>query len=198
MQRFFNCIEEYKVKSGTWFRERAHGTHARMWLVILAFSESSFFLIPPDILLVAILMAGARRWVYYATITTIAAVCGSIFGYVVGLLFFNTVGINIVEWYGLTDQMIEVGRIYDNNTFWVIFMAAFTPIPYKVFVLLAGFFKVNFFYFILASILGRGLRYFTVAYITKLFGEEMVRILFRYFNIITFTVASLLVLFLMW
>lgn len=191
----FSYLHNLKVRGGEWFKERAHGTHAKGWLLALSFSESSFFVIPADVLLVAILMAGATRWVYYATITTAASVAGGIFGYAIGFLFFDTVGIQIIELYGLAEGMSKVGLLYNDNAFWVIFTAAFTPIPYKIFVLSAGFFKVNFISFIVASIIGRGLRYFLIAYIVKIFGGKMTKILFRYFNIITLIAVILLALF---
>lgn len=198
MKNIFSYLEEYKIRSTRWFKERAHGTHAKAWLFALSFSEASFFVIPPDVLLIAILMAGASRWLYYALLTTVASVLGALFGYGIGFFFFDAVGIRIVELYHLTEELARTQNLYNRNAFWVIFTAAFTPIPYKVFVLSAGFFKVNFMVFLVASIIGRGLRYFLVAYITKLFGGGMTRLYLRYFNVITFVVVALATLFVLW
>ena len=174
-----------------WFKERAHGTHAKAWLLFLSFSESSFFIIPPDFLLIPILLAGAKRWIYYATITTVAAVAGAIFGYILGAFFLETVGARLVEFYGIAERVTAIGTLFDDNVFWVIFTAAFTPIPYKVFVLSAGFFKVNIFSFIIASILGRGLRYFAIAFLMKRYGEHITRLALRYFTLATFIAVVL-------
>lgn len=185
----FEYLNNLKIRWRDWFVERAYSTHAKAWLFLFAFSEATFFIFPPDILLVAILMTNASRWMYYALLTTIASVLGAVFGYVIGAFFFDTLGVRIIELYSLSSQMEYVRAAFDRNTFVVIFTAAFTPIPFKVFVLSAGFFKVNFVVYILASILGRGLRYFLVAYITTVFGSKMARLIFKYFNIIIVVVV---------
>lgn len=181
-----------------WFKARAHGPHAKAWLFALSFSEASFFVIPPDVLLIAILMVGASRWIEYAILTTVASVAGGILGYFIGLFFFETIGVRIVEFYHLAEELKEVQLLFNNNAFSVIFVAAFTPIPYKIFVLTAGFLKINFLAFVIASFVGRGLRYFIVAYITKVFGGEITRIFMRYFNSITLIAVALFGLFLLW
>lgn len=189
----FFYLTKVKNQSVEWFKERAHGTHAKTWLALLSFSEASFFVVPPDVLLIAILMAGASRWVFYATLTTITSVVGGIFGYLIGFLFFDAIGFRIIEFYNLTEQMKEIQFLYNNNAFWVIFTAAFTPIPYKLFTLSAGFFKINIVTFIVASVFGRGLRYFIVAYITKIFGGKITHLLLKYFNIITVIVITAII-----
>ncbi len=176
-----------------WFSARAHGAHARAWLFAVSFSESSFFLVPPDVLLVAILLAGAERWVFYASVTTVASVLGGAFGYVLGALFFDAVGARIISLYDLADAMARVSDLYRTNAFWAVFTAAFTPIPYKVFVLAAGFFRIDFLAFIVASIFGRGLRFFAVAYIVRRYGQGILTLVMRYFNILTALVVLIVV-----
>ncbi len=177
---------------------RAHGAHAQAWLVFFSFTESSFLLIAPDLLLVAMLLAGSERWFYFATLTVAASVAGGIFGYVIGAFFFDTVGIRVVEFYGIMDEIESMKVLFDANAFWTIFIAAFTPIPYKVFVLAGGFFKIDFLIFIVASILGRGLRYYIIAYIVHLYGERVARILLRYFNISAIALVVLTVLYILY
>jgi membrane protein YqaA with SNARE-associated domain len=186
-------LERFKIQSRDWFVARAHGGHAKFWLTFLSFSDSSFFLLPPDPLLVAILMVKANRWAYYALLTTIASVLGAIFGYLVGAFFFDTLGIAIINFYGLSGEFNYARTIFDENVFAIIFAAAFTPIPFKIFVLLAGFLKVNPVVFLLAAVIGRGSRFFLVAYITKIYGSKMAMLLFHYFNIITFTLVVIVV-----
>ena len=188
-------MHEIRRKSWKWFEERAHSTSAKVWLFLLAFSESSFFLIPPDTLLVPMLLVNSSRWLYYALFTTIASVLGALFGYLIGAVLFDTIGVSIIEFYGLSEEFLQIGTRFDSNTFLVIFLAAFTPIPFKVFVLSGGFFQVNLLAFVLASIFGRGMRFLLVAYITRAFGAHITYVFIRYTNIATAILFLLLILF---
>lgn len=181
-----------KERWRNWFSRHAQGPYAKVWLFVLTFSEATFFLIPPDIILVAILMTGAQRWIYYASLTTIASVLGAVFAYIIGAFFFDTIGIRIIEFYNLTDEISTIQGLFEKNNFIVTFSAAFTPIPYKLFVISAGFFKISFPMFLLGITLGRGLRFFLVAYITKLFGAEVERVFFRYLDIITLGIVLII------
>jgi membrane protein YqaA with SNARE-associated domain len=164
-------MKDHLFKRWEWFVERAEGHHARFWLVVIAFTESSLFLIPPDVLLVAILIARGERWMYYATLTTVASVAGALFGYAIGMFFYDTIGIQILSAYGLLDKMEFVRTQFSNDTFLVILFTAFTPIPFKIFTLIGGFLHVNVIAFTLAALLGRGARFFLVAYIARTVGE---------------------------
>lgn len=175
-----------------WFRERAHGAYAKAWLFFLSFTESSFLFIPPDILLVAILLAGSRQWLYYGALTAVASILGAVFGYAISLFFFDTIGVRIVDFYHLADQVAYARSLFNENAFWVIFTAAFTPIPYKVFVLAAGFLKVNFIMFLLASIVGRSLRYLIIAYAVHVLGKRATILLSRYSVLLT--VAAIIII----
>lgn len=169
-------------KTWEWFQTRATSKHAEAWLAIMSFSESSFFLIPPDILLIAILSASAGRWVHYALVTTVSSVAGAVFGYLLGLYVFEPIVQPLVQLYGLTEEFAHVGVLYQSSTFLAVFMAAFTPIPFKVFVLSGGFFAVPFIPFILASILGRGMRFFLVAWIAHRFGPKSAELALRHMD----------------
>ena len=184
-----------QTRGTEWFKHRSHGAYAKAWLFFLSFTESSFLFIPPDILLVAILLASSRQWFYYAALTTIASILGAVFGYAISAFFFDVVGIKIINFYNL-DEYVEIVRVmFNNNSFWVIFTSAFTPIPYKVFVLAAGFLKINFFIFLMASIIGRSLRYFFVAYIVHVFGERATRLLSRYSISLTIGIIVIFIIF---
>lgn len=188
-------ITRVQKRSTEWFSQRAHGAYAKAWLFFLSFTESSFLFVPPDILLIAILLVSARQWVYYATLTTVASVLGAVFGYAVAVFFFDTVGVKIVEFYNLGSHL-EVSRaLFSDNAFWVILTAAFTPIPYKIFVLGAGFFKINFFTFLVASILGRGFRFFIIAYAVHVFGKHATTLLARYSVALTLGVLIVIAFF---
>ena len=190
----FKYLDKIKKSLEDWSQNHSHGKNAKLWLAIFSFSEASFFPIIADVFLLAILLRNGVRWAYYSFITTIFSVLGAAFGYLIGLLFFDLVGEFIVQTYNLQDQMLVVGEMFANNAFWTIFVSAFTPIPFKVFTISAGFFKINFWIFILASVLGRGMRFFAVGYLVKLFGKQMAHYAFKYFNYITLLILALILL----
>ena len=177
-----------------WTLNKSYGTRAKVWLVFFSFAEASFFIIPPDIFLMAILINNGVKWVYYSALTTVASVAGALLGYTFGFLFFDWAGEWIINAYNLQEQMLLVSAMFSKNAFWTIFISAFTPIPFKVFTISAGFFQINLWIFLLASILGRGMRFFAVGYIVKVFGKQMARYAFRYFNWLTLAVLVIAVL----
>lgn len=188
----YTRLRELQERGTEWFKLRAHGAYAKAWLFFLSFTESSFLFIPPDILLIAMLLVRSREWLYYAIFTTVASVLGAIFGYAVAVFFFDTIGVRIVEFYHLAEEMETVRSLFAQNGFWVIFTAAFTPIPFKVFVLAAGFLKINFLVFIIASILGRLLRYGIIAYAVHILGDRATTFLSRYSVAVTVAVVVLI------
>lgn len=186
-------LQTLKDSLMSWAVHHAEGKNAKRWLFGLSFAESSFFPVPPDVLLVAILMTKERvRALYYATITTAGSVLGGLFGYAIGYFLFQTVGVWLVHTYHLESQIVTVQKLFAANAFFAIFTAAFTPIPYKVFTIAAGLFDISIPVFILASILGRGGRFFAIAVLMKYFGEHIARALYRYFNIVSFFVVAVL------
>ena len=159
----------------------------------ISFAESSFFPIPPDILLIPLCLAAPKRAFWYAGLCTAASVFGGMFGYAIGLLFFDSVGQRIVDFYNLTGPFEYAGGLYAEYTAAAVIIAGFTPIPYKVFTILAGLVEVNFPLFVVASIIGRGGRFFLVAGLLRLFGEPMKDFIDRYFNWLTVALAVLFV-----
>lgn len=191
----FEYLHKTRDRLRDWAIRHAEGPHAARWLSALSFSESSFFPIPPDILLIAIILSRkVSRWFYYAALTTVFSVLGGIAGYAIGYLFFDLFGQGIIAFYGLEEKMTIVQKLFSDNAFMAIFLAAFTPIPYKVFTIAAGVFSINLFPFVIASILGRGIRFFIVGYLAYLFGEGIRAVLYKYFNIISLVIAALVVL----
>jgi membrane protein YqaA with SNARE-associated domain len=175
----------YLHKSWSWFKERAESPHTKGWLLLLSFTESAIFVIPPDPLLAAIILAGSPRWVYYTIITTVASVLGAIFGYILGDFFFDTVGVLLINTYGLGSELEYVQKLFEGNAFGVILFSAITPVPFKIFVLSAGFLKINLVAFLSATILGRGLRYTLVAYTTHALGERALHVARKYSTAVT-------------
>lgn len=138
------------------------------------------FFIPPDPLLAAMVFVHEERWWRYALLTSIASIVGAIAGYALGAVLFDTIGTRLIEFYSLDVYMQQAAVLMQEGLFLFTLTAAFTPIPFKVAVLAAGFTKANFFVFLVAVILGRGLRYITIAYVAKIFGVHTEKILKRF------------------
>lgn len=188
-------LETNKDRLKAWIERHIQGKHGIWWLAGISFAESSFFPIPPDIFLIAMLMGKDRsRWAWYAAITTIASVFGGLFGYVIGYVFFAAIGAKIVAFYGLESAVEQARVLYANNAFLAILTAAFTPIPYKVFTIAAGLFGIHIPTLVLASVLGRGARFFAVAYLMKRYGERIANVVYRYFNLFSILFLGLIVL----
>ena len=141
------------------------------WLAFISFIESSFFPIPPDPFLMVATYLNPKKWLRYALIVSLFSVIGGLFGYLIGFYFFDIFGQKLVDTYNLQTQFNQVELLFEKNAFLSIFVSAFTPIPYKIFTIAGGFFKINIFTFIIASIIGRSLRFFLVGFIAKMFGK---------------------------
>lgn len=157
----------------SWVEKFAEHKKSEAILFIVAFTESSFFLVPPDVLIIAILSHHIKKsWVRIASISTTGSVLGGLFGYWIGYYFYQHIGLPIVTFYGIQEQVAHVGNLFQENAFTAILVAAFTPIPYKVFTITGGLFSINLVTFVVASIIGRGVRFFLVAYLSHRFGER--------------------------
>jgi len=167
-----------------------YGTPA---LFILAFTESSFFPIPPDVLLIALCLSIPTRSFYYALICSIGSVLGGAFGYLIGLTFMDTIGMKILSIYGFQGQYQYVQQLYMKYDAWAVGIAGFTPIPYKVFTISAGAFKISFNVFMIASIISRSLRFFLVAGLIYIFGNPIKIFIDKYFNLLTIIFTLLLI-----
>lgn len=176
-----------------WTLKWAHSRHMAAALFFIAFIEASFFPIPPDILMIAILMISAERWYFYAGLTTIGSVLGALFGYFLGWSFYEIIGGKIVAAYGLQTAMQSLGQKYAGHVFLTVFTGAFTPIPFKVISIAAGLFKVSILPMLFAAVVGRGLRYFIIAYCVKIFGKKLNSLIFKYFNIFSIVFTLLLI-----
>lgn len=167
--------------------------NAKFALFGLAFAESSFFPIPPDVLLIAMTVANRVKWWFYASIATIGSVSGGVFGYFIGFALFETVGQPIIDFYHLEKYFQIVQTKYAENAFLAVFTAAFTPIPYKVFTIAGGVFHIQLTALILGSLLGRAGRFFAVAFALKMFGEKISKAIEKYFDILSFLFMALLI-----
>lgn len=176
-----------------WTIKWARTKYAKVSLFIIAFVESSFFPVPPDVLLIAMTVAHRFKWWLYASIATVGSTAGALFGFYIGFALFETIGRPVVDFYHLEAQFQLVGQKYDQNAFLTIFTAAFTPIPFKVFTIAAGVFKVSIVDLILGSLLGRAARFFAVAFALRLFGKKIENTIEKYFNILSIAFIILLV-----
>ena len=167
-----------------------YGTWA---LFLLALSESSFFPIPPDVLLIALAVAIPERSFKYAGICSIGSVLGGCLGYLIGWQFMTSIGEKIISFYGLNQKVAYIAELYSAYDAWAIGIAGFTPIPYKVFTISAGAFKINFWVFLMASIVSRSARFFLVGGLIYIFGSQIKLFIDRYFDILAIAFTVLLV-----
>ena len=179
-----------------WTISWAETPYSMAALLVLAFAESSFFPIPPDVLLIPMVFALPRRWWILAAACTVASVAGGLFGWAIGRFgwemlsgfFFNYIP-------GFTPELFElVSQKYQENAFIAIFGAALTPIPYKIFTIAAGVCNVSIFDLVLGSIVGRGGRFFVVALIIYFVGGRAKPFIDKYFNLLASAFFVLLVL----
>jgi len=177
-----------------WVLGWAESPYGGLALFTLAFVEASFFLVPPDVLLIALCVGRPRRSLYFATLSTLGSVLGGISGYMIGYQLYELIGHPIIEFYGATDAFLRVGELYRENLVLALGTAGFTPIPYKVFTIAAGAFSVPFAPFVLISAASRGARFFLVAGLIRLWGPQIRGFIERYFNLLSVLVLILLVL----
>ncbi|MEW6136933.1 MAG: YqaA family protein [Thermodesulfobacteriota bacterium] len=176
-----------------WVLSWAFSPYAVPALFLLAFSESSFFPIPPDVLLIALAISVPRKAFYYALVCSMGSVLGGMLGYLIGYAFMDAVGFRIVELYGFTDKWALVGDLYSRYAAWAVGIAGFTPIPYKVFTIAGGAFKIDFLTFVIASALSRSARFFIVSALIYKFGPPVRHFIDKYFDILAVVFVVLLV-----
>ena len=173
-------ILSVRNRSWEWFKQRADGPHAVFWLAFLAFWEATFSPIIPETLMVAMVLAKPARWVYLSTIASIASIAGGIFGYFLGAALYRGVGDFIVGLYGSGSWLSRVDVLFSENVFWTMAFVTSTPVPDKVFVVIAGFLHINFALYLGGYILGRTARIFAVGWLVKQYGARVLDIADRY------------------
>jgi len=176
-----------------WTISWAERKNAVFFLFFLAVAEASFFPIPPDVLLIALGIAVPRRSLKWATVCLAGSVIGGILGYGLGYYFMAVIGDRILEFYHLMDKYSEVQGLYQQYDAWAVAAGGFTPLPYKLFTITAGAFRINFLTFIAASMVSRGLRFYMVAGALYLFGPKVKYFLEHYFNLFTIIFGILLI-----
>ena len=148
---------------------------SKYYLAIVSFVESSFFPIPPDVMVIPMVISKKNDFIKIFLITTIFSVLGGMFGYLIGAFFFEF-GAHIMSFYGYEDKLSKIKEnLVNSDGFYawlgVLFLAGFTPLPYKVFTIASGLIGFNFLIFVLISLISRGLRFFIVSYLSYKFGD---------------------------
>lgn len=147
--------------------------HALAWLFVISFAESSFFPIPPDIMLIPMILVAPKQAWKIAGICTLASVIGAYFGYIIGFYLFELVAEPLLNFYGYLDKFNEFKNLYSEYGAWIVFGAGITPFPYKIITIASGVVHLNLVIFTVASIIARGLRFFVIAWLLKVYGEKM-------------------------
>ncbi len=194
-----------------WVLGWGESKHGQTALFVLSMAEASFFPVPPDALLIALCMGAHKKWLRFAVICSIGSVIGGVLGYLIGQFAFDLIGeklLSISASLSGTDPqfLLEQAQYWFNEKQvmgmkvgpWAVGIAGFTPIPYKVFTIAAGFFKMSFIPFLVASVISRSLRFFAVAGVIGLlyrkYGERIKQLIDKYFNILAVAFVVLLVL----
>ena len=176
-----------------WTLDQSSKKYAPWFLAFISFVESSFFPIPPDIILIPMIIAKRTKAFLYAFVCTISSVLGGLFGYLIGYALFNSIGIILVNFYGMTEYIENLKEYYNNYGIWFVLIAGFTPLPFKIITIASGLFQLNLIIFILCSLVARGGRFYLIAGLLYLFGEAIKKFIDRYFNFLTVLFFILLI-----
>ncbi len=184
-------------KSKTWLIEHLAGTYGKVWLGIISFTESIFLPVPTDLFMMIVLLVrdNIKRWVYYATLTMVTSVLGAVVGYILALWLFDLFGPQLIAFYGMEAQFAQVQSFLDKSVFLFTFIGAVSPIPFKLFVVTAGFMNVNFWVFLLASIIGRSLRLYLGAWLVYKYGQQSIVLVRRYTAHITIIAVAIMAIY---
>jgi len=156
-----------------WMMAKAGHEKAIWWLAAISFIESSFFPIPPDVMLIPMVIAAPGRWWRIALICTVSSVIGGFLGYAIGHFAMDSIGMSILGVFHLQDKFLALKPIIDEWGVWFIIIKGMTPIPYKLVTITAGAFDFDLLKFTLASIVARGIRFFMVAALLWKFGPPV-------------------------
>jgi membrane protein YqaA with SNARE-associated domain len=190
LKKFFIWFRRLKE----WVESFAKKPYALWALFIIAFIEASFFPIPPDVLLLALGVSYPRKSFMYAAVCALGSVSGAFLGYYIGYAFFEVVGSRILEFYGVSDQFDVVLERYRENGFITLIIAGFTPIPFKVFTIAAGFRgTIPLETLAIASLIGRSLRFFIIAAFFYFFGPQIKVLIDKYLDWVAVLFVILLV-----
>jgi membrane protein YqaA with SNARE-associated domain len=176
-----------------WTLHVAAHKHAVWWLAGISFAESSFFPIPPDIALMPMCIAHRDKAFRYATICTVSSVVGGLFGYAIGYFLFESIGMHILKFYGLTHEFDVFKAKFNDWGAWIVFVSGCAPIPYKIITIASGVTRLNMLTFTIASIAGRGFRFYLLAGLLWKYGKPIEVFVEKYLEHLTILFIVLLI-----
>lgn len=182
-------VSEAAHKGAKWLRSK----YAEWWLAGISAAESMFAPILIDPFLVALIFARRQRWIRYTLISVVFSVIGGLGGYVLGAIFFDTIGTQLVSAFGLTESFNSVAQNLDKNGFVFVLIGALTPVPYKVVALASGVLQVNLMTFLVASIFGRFFRLGLVGFAAYMVGPHALPVIQRHLHLFAAIIGLLLV-----
>jgi len=168
-----------------WTLKKSNHPQAVWFLSAISFIESSIFPIPPDIILIPMVLANKFKAWLYAFMCTISSVLGGILGYIIGAFFYSTIGYIIINYYGLESEFDRFEVLYNEWGMWLVLAGGFTPFPYKFITIASGVFNLNIIIFIICACISRGFRFFLLSLLLVLFGEWIKKKIDKYFNILS-------------
>lgn len=167
--------------------------NALTWLFIISFIESSFFPIPPDIMIIPMVLATPKEAYKIAGVATIASVLGGCFGYFIGVYGFELIARPLLEFYGYMAQFSKFENYYHEYGAWIVFGAGITPFPYKIITIASGVVHLDLVVFTIASVIARGMRFYLIAWLLKRFGDPMKVFIERNLNLLSVIFLLLLI-----
>ena len=176
-----------------WMMGLAASKRAPHALFGVSFIESSVFPIPPDLMLIPMVLADRSKAWWYATVATVGSVLGGLLGYAIGYFLLDTVGMPVIRFYGLAAKFDQAAQWFNENGVWVLILKGMTPIPYKLLTITAGAVKMNLAAFVGASIIARAMRFYLVAGLLYFFGEPIKAFIEQRLTLVTTAFVVLLV-----
>lgn len=167
--------------------------NALTWLFVISFIESSFFPIPPDIMIIPMVLATPKEAYKIAGVATIASVLGGYFGYFIGVYGFELIARPLLEFYGYMKQFGEFENYYHEYGAWIVFGAGITPFPYKIITIASGVVRLDLVVFTIASVIARGMRFYFIAWLLKRFGDPMKVFIEKNLNLLSILFLLLLI-----
>lgn len=176
-----------------WVLRMAHHRHALRSLAVVSFAESSFFPVPPDVMMVPMVLARRHQAYLIATVCTVASVLGGVLGYAIGYFLYDSVGKWLIAVYHMESKIQDLKLLYDQWGAAVILIKGLTPIPFKLVTIASGFFSFNFPLFVILATVTRGARFFIIAALLKRFGEPVQAFIEKRLNLFAWGFLILLV-----
>ena len=172
---------------------------SKFFLGVISFIESFIFPIPPDVLIIPMTIAKRKEWLRIATIATTCSVLGACLGYLIGYIFFNEIGVKIFELYGVDNTSFLKEKVSSEGgaVAWMTLLAiaGFSPVPFKLLTITSGFVHFNFLYFVIVSLITRGLRFFIIAFLIGNFGTTMRKIIEKKLVLVSIIISIILIIF---